>query len=225
MPQYLSILLALFFSAISLRADLILEQQSSDTNRTRVTILKLHGDKLRMDQPEDNFSVIIDLSTRDSYTLLTTNKTYLKRLGSQVRRMMQEERTATGGTNEVDARPALAVDTGRAETVNGSNTEIYTWSGAHGLTETLWVAREFPNYDAIRPELLKLDQFNESGPHRNAQPALSLLPGMVIKSESAIKGHKTTTTLVSVKVEPVDPSLFDLPADYKPYKPPEKKAP
>lgn len=218
--KYIPILFALFFSAVALRADLILEQQASDTNRTRTAILKLHGDKMRLDQPDDGLSVIADLKTRDSLTLLTTNKMFLKRFGSEIRWEMKEEKKYSGGTNDMDKPPAPALATGKSETMNGQDTEIYIWSGARGVTETLWVARKFPNYDSIRLELAKLDRFNDAGPHRNAQPELSRLPGMVIKSESTAKGRTVTNTLVSVKVEPVDVSLFELPADYVPWKPP-----
>jgi hypothetical protein len=105
--------------------------------------------------------------------------------------------------------------------VGGYDTEIYTWSGPNGLTETLWVATNFPDYESIRPELAKLDRFDASGPHKDAQPKLSLLPGMVVKAEKASGGRKVTTTLISAKVEPVDAALFELPADYSPWKPPE----
>ena len=220
-----TILCALLFFPAALRADLILEQQSGDMNQTNVATLKLHGDKMRMDQPDKAMSVIVDLKTRDSFTLLTTNKTYLLKFGSEVRWEMEEEMKHTHGTNEMDAPPARPVDTGKSELVDGRAAEMYTWSGAHGLTETLWVATNFPNYDAIRGELFKLDRFNDSGPHRNAQPELSRLPGMVLKSESVLKGRKLTTTLVSVKVEPVDPALFELPKDYSPWKRAEDKKP
>lgn len=216
----IAILLALWFSTAALRADLILEQQTGDTNRTHVAILKLHGEKMRLDQPDNGISVIIDLKTRDSITLLTSNRTYLRKFGSEVRWEMEEERKLTHDTNQLDAPPALPVDTGKSEIVKDRPTEIYTWAGANGETETLWVATNFPNYGAIRVELAKLDRFDAAGPHRNAQPELSRLPGMVIKSERAIKGRTAITTLVSVKVQPVDASLFELPADYSPWKRP-----
>ncbi len=225
MTRYSSILLAVLFSTVTVRADLIWEQQASETNVTRMLSIKVHGEKMRADEPGRNVSVVVNLNTHDSITLLEESKLYLNRFGSEIRWEMAEEIKATSGTNEMDAPPARPVDTGKSEKVNGRDAEIYTWSGAHGLTETLWVDRDFPNYDAIRTELIKLDKFNDSGPHRNAQPLLGLLPGMVIKKESVIKGHKTTTTLVSVKLEPVDPTIFDIPADYSAYKPPEKKKP
>lgn len=222
MTKRISGLSIIFLSTFALRADLVLEQQASDADHTQRTILKLHGDKMRMDEPGENFSVIVDLDTRDSITLFTNIKKYLKRSGVEIRQQMEKEKQA-GNTNDLTAPPAPAVDTGKSDTVNGLNTEIYTWTGANGLVETLWVATNFPNYDAIKPELVKLDKFNATGPHPNAQPQLSRLPGMVIKSESMFKGHKATTTLVLVKLEPVASSLFELPPDYTLYQFPEKR--
>lgn len=225
MTRRIFILSVLLFSAAALHADLVLEQQTSDTNRTQRVIIKLHDEKMRLDQSDDGLSVIVDLRTRDSTTLLTTNKMYLQRYGADINWKVELEKKNTGGTNEMDAMPAPAVDTGKSETVDGYNAEIYTWSGAHGRTETLWVAKNFPNYETIRAELNKLDKFNDSGPHRNAQPQLSALPGMVLKSENVFEGRKATTTLVSVKVEPVNAELFKLPDDYSPWKAPNKKDP
>lgn len=218
-----AILFALLLSTAAVRADLILEQQSGETNHFHLDSLKLHGDKMRLDQPDNSLSVIVDLKTRDSITLITTNKTYLRKFGSEVRWEMEEDLKYTHGTNEMDAPPARPVATGKSELVSGQAAEIYTWSGAHGLKETLWVATNFPNYDLIQAELAKVDHFNDTGPHRNAQPELSLLPGMVLKRSSTRKGHTMTTTLVSVKVGPVDAALFELPKDYSPWKPAEKK--
>lgn len=205
-----------------LRADLVMENHFSDTNHAGTVILKLHGDQMRMDQPDEGLSVIVDLKTRDSFTLLTTNKTFLQRFGSEVRWQMAEERKHTGGTNEMDAAPRPSADTGTAAEISGRKTEIFTWSGARGLSEKLWVDTNFPNFNAIRSELLKLDMFNDTGPHRNAQPMISLLPGMVIQSQTTVAGRTMTNVLVSVKVGPVDSSLFKLPADYKPWQAPKK---
>jgi hypothetical protein len=216
------ILLALFFPSIAARADLVMEQQFSDTNGTGHVVLKLHADKMRMDQQDTKsnaFSVIVDLNTRDSITLLTTNKMFLKRSGAEIRRLMETAKKAAT-TNDLNLPPARAVAAGKAETVGGYDTEIYTWSGAHGVNETLWVATNFPNHDSIRNELARIDQFNRTGPHKNAQPELSPLPGMVIKTQSTANGKTGTVTLVSAKAEPVDASLFELPADYVPWKPP-----
>jgi hypothetical protein len=213
----------LFAALAGARADLVMEQQSGITNITDHVVLKVHDDKMRMDQRDSDgyaFSVVVDLKTRDSLTLFPQGKMFLKRSGAEILRQMETERIATNGTNTMDNPPDKAVDTGRREQMDGYDTEIYQWSGARGLTETLWVAKDFPDYDAIKTELAKIDRFDASGPHKDAQPELSLLPGMVVKAEKAAGGHKFTITLVSAKVEPVDASLFEMPADYTPWKPP-----
>jgi hypothetical protein len=218
-------LFALVFSALGSRADLILIQQASDTNGTHAANLRIHGDKLRMEEANSSMVVIIDMKTRDSFTLLTTNQTFLHRFGSEIRWQMAEEKKFTHGTNDIDFPPARPADTGKSEVVNGRPAEIYVWSGAQGLTETLWVDKNSPNYAAIQPELAKLDVFNDAGPHRNGQPAMSQLPGLVLRSESTLKGHTITNILVSVKLEPVDASLFELPPGYSPWKRPAAPKP
>lgn len=220
MPKFAFVLPVLLFSVLTLRADLVLEQEMSDASHTSTVILKMHGDQMRMDQSDSGISAIINLKTRDSYTLLT-NKTFLFKFGSDVRWEMDEKQKYSHGTNEMDAPAAPAVDTGKSEIIDGTPAKIFSWTGAYGRSEKLWVATNLPNYNAIRAELFKLDAFNDSGPHRNAQPALASLPGMVVKSEGEINGHKTTTSLVSVKLEPVDPSLFRVPPDYTEWKRPE----
>ena len=222
--MWAGVFLAVFCPALAARADLVLEQQqSASSNATHLVILELRGHQMRMDDPDSHFSVLMDLDTRASYTLLTTNKTYLQKFASEARWEIEEEKKLAGGTNAMDLPPAPPVATGKFEPVNGYDTEIYTWSGAKGRNQLLWVAKPFPNYDAIRTELAKLDKFNDLGLHRNAQPQVSQLPGMVIKSVSSFHRHSVTNTLVSVKVEPLDASLFALPSDYRPQKPPEKK--
>jgi hypothetical protein len=214
---------ALFAPLVAARADLVMEQQSGSATATDRIALKVHGDMMRMDQRDKDgyvFSVIIDLNTRDSLTLFPQGKSFLKRSGAEIREQMDAERKSPHGTNEMSDTPGRAVDTGTTAKVGGYDTEIYTWSGPNGLIETLWVATNFPDYESIRPELAKLDQFDASGPHKDAQPKLSLLPGMVLKAEKAAGGRKVTTTLISARVEPVDAALFELPADYSPWKPP-----
>ena len=214
---------ALVVPLVATRADLVVEQQSTTATITNQIAMKLHGDKLRMDERDSDgydFSVIIDLNTRDSLTLFPRGKMFLKRSGAEVRRQMEAETKASRGTNELDQPPAPAVDTGTTAKMRGYDTEIYNWSGPNGLTETLWVATNFPDYESIRPELAKLDRFDASGPHKGAQPQLSLLPGMVLKAEKTAGGRKGTTTLIAARVEPVDASLFEMPAHYSPWKPP-----
>jgi hypothetical protein len=225
MIRYAAILVALSCSAACLRADLIMEQQISDATTTRLSTLNVHSNTVRLDMPGGNLAVIIDLDTRNSLTLFTTNKTYMKMFGKEILWQIQEEKKLTHGTNDMDAAPAPAVDTGKSELVNGRPTELFAWRGAHGLAETLWVDTNFPNFTAIKADLAKLDRFNETGLHRNAQPVASLLPGVAVKSITDFGGHSSTNTLVSLKSEPLDAALFELPQGYTLWQRPTNKAP
>src|ERR1035437_9531042 len=80
-------LLALLGSSLAARADLMLVQADGDTNATYKATLRLHGNRMRLDQQENtngSYAVIIDLDTRDSFTLLPQEKKFLKRSGADV---------------------------------------------------------------------------------------------------------------------------------------------
>lgn len=218
-------LLALTFSPLTARADLTLEQVSSDTNAAYHATLRVRGNRLQLEQQETtngSYAVIINLDTRDSLTLLPKEKKFLQRSGADILKDLALDKKLFGSTNENFQLPAPAWDTGKAEPMNGYDTEVYVWQGAHGVKETLWVAKRFPDYESIRPELAKLDRFNDTGPHRNAQPALSPLPGMVVKCEVTINGQKKTTLLVSANVSLLDETWFALPKDYTLWQSPAK---
>ena len=124
------------------------------------------------------------------------------------------------------------LDTGNADLVGGYNAEIYAWaadrklwSDTNGMIETLWVAKDFTNYENIKADLARLDRANVSFPGKGMQPAISTLPGMVVKSRLIVKMGETVQTinimLLSAKEEPVDPSIFEVPGDYKEWTPPQ----
>ena len=217
--------LTLLGCCFSARADLMLVQASGDTNLPFNATLRLHGNWMRLEQQENTngaYAVIINLDTRDSLTLLPKEKKFLQRSGADILKDLALDKKLFGSTNENFQLPAPAWDTGKAEPMNGYDTEVYVWQGAHGVKETLWVAKRFPDYESIRPELAKLDRFNDTGPHRNAQPALSPLPGMVVKCEVTINGQKKTTLLVSANVSLLDETWFALPKDYTLWQSPAK---
>ncbi len=220
------VLATVLLVAAAARADLKIVQQASDTNAPFPATMRLRGDKLRLDQQQNtngSFVVIIDLNTRDSFTLLPKEKKFLKRSGADIlKNLALDKMLFSGGTNELYLPPAPAQATGHSESVGGYDTEIYFWSGAGGTTQTLWVAKDFPDYEKIRIELAKLDRFNAAGPHPGAQPELGPLPGMVVQSELPVGQRKMKVRLVSVKTAPLDAELFAVPGDYSPWAPPKQ---
>lgn len=202
-------------------------QLASGTNVVFPSTLRIHGHYARLDRQENTngaYAVIIDLDTRDSYTLLPREKEFIKLSGEKVKSDIALDLKLFGGTNEFYLPPQPALATGVIEPVAGYDTEIFTWRGAHGIEQKLWVAKKFPNYEVIRAELAKLDKFNLNGRHPNAQPELAKLPGMVVETETTLGETRQRLRLLTANVRPLDEKLFQVPADYTPWVAPPAKA-
>jgi hypothetical protein len=225
MNKIFFILPGLLVGTLAARADLTLVQTATGTNATFPATLRLHANQMRLDQPENTngvITVLINLQTRDSLTLLPQEKKFLKRAGTNILKDLALDLKLFSRTNENLLPAAPAVLTSRVARVNGFDADIYVWHGAHGLTETLWVAKDFPDFAAIRSELAKLDEFNATGPHPNAQPALSQLPGMVVQTETSLGKSVKTMKLLTATTAPLDAAQFELPADYTPWERPQQ---
>ena len=156
--------------------------------------------------------------------LIPTEKTADIHPGANFKSELEAMKKAYGETNALFATPTRPVDTEKSEKVGDYETEIYSWDGPNGMKETLWVARNFPGYEKIKSDLDKIDEWNSSGIGKGMEPDLRLLPGMVVKKQTAVggrtdNGQLVTVSLVSVKIEPVDPALFEVPTDYTKSKP------
>ena len=218
------VLIALISSAFAARADLVMREQAdfgSPSNLITITF-KIHGDKVRQDLTggeTGDMSVIKDAATGDSIVLMHQKKLFTKPAAK------------TKDIRSPDAALSKPLDTGKSDTVGGYDAEIFAWAAdrklwndTNGMVETLWVAKDFPNYENIKADLAKLDRANVSFPGKGMQPEISTLPGMVMKSRLIVKmGGIVQTiniTLVSAKEEPVDPSIFEVPGEYKEWNPP-----
>jgi hypothetical protein len=228
----LLLLIALISGVASARADLVMREQAdfgNPTNLMTITI-QIHGNKIRQDltgAESDDMSLIKDADTGDCIVLMPQQKMFAKP-AAKIRNAQSPEAALT--------KPQ---DTGKSASVDGYDAEIFAWAAdrklwndTNGMTETLWVAKAYPSFGKIKPYLAKLDRANASFPGKAMQPEISTLPGMVLKSEVTVKmGNLLQTvsyTLVSAKEEPVDPSVFKVPGDYKeatPSPPPGPSAP
>ena len=193
--------------AAGAQADLVTQQQIITPNYTGVATIKIKGTKIRMDmyagQPQA-LSTITDLNTGELINLLHSQKLYLKSPGPP----MKQARPAGTATQAPVPRP-----TGKTQKVGDYDTELYTWSNSRGITGTVWVAKNYPDYARIRADYAMLDK--TAGADTDATPALSALPGMVVRSQVTGGGQTITMALISAKEGPLDASLFGIPRDYK----------
>ena len=200
--------LALVCAAAGARADLVMQQQIVTPNYTGVATMKVKGTKVRLDmyagRPQD-FSIITDLNTGETITLMHSQKLFLKTPGTP---MMKQ--TKPGGTASKAPVPRA---TGQTQKVGDYDTELYTWSNDRNITGTVWVAKSFPDYARIRTDIAVLDK--TAGADNDTSPELSMLPGMMVRSQVTGGGQTIIVALISAKEGPVDASLFGIPRDYK----------
>jgi hypothetical protein len=164
--------------------------------------------------PQGAMSTVMDLSSGDTVTLMHQQKTAMKVPGTEIKQMVENRKKARAGAG-TNAPPPKFLDTGKAEKVGSYNAEIYTWSSPDGANQTIWVAKDFPDYAKIKVQMDKLNDSPIGQMSKGTAPDVSTLPGMVIKTQMEMNGQKITSTLVSAKEQPVDASIFDTPKDYQ----------
>ncbi len=193
--------------AASARADLVTQQQITTPNDNGVIVIKIKGTNIRMDMFADQpkaLSTITDLNTGETITLVHTQKLYLKSPGQPMKQTQ---------SSDTASKAPVPRATGKTQKVGDYDTELYTWSNSRGITGTVWVAKNYPDYARIRADYAVLDK--TAGADTDMTPALSALPGMVVRSQVIGGGQTITLALISAREGPLDASLFGTPRDYK----------
>ena len=200
--------------AADARADLVMQQQITITTNNSVATIKVKGAKVRLDlnagQPQA-ISLITDLKTGDTITLMHSQKMFVKTSGAATK---QTRPASNGVAANTAPKPPVPRATGQTQKVGNYDTELYKWSNSRGIAGTAWVAKNFPDYARIQADLAVLDK-SPGGVDNDMNPALSQLPGMLVRSQVAGGGQTIIAALISAKEEPVDASLFQAPANYK----------
>jgi hypothetical protein len=201
-------LIALLAGVAIGQADLVIVQKVEGGGQSGDQTIKIKGDKARSDLAQA-VSMITDGATGEMTTLMHTGKTFLKVSAAQTKAMLEQlQKLRPSG------EPPKLQPTGKKEKIGEYECEIFT-TNLGGLTVTYWLAKDFPNYQAVLAQLEKFQAGAISAMGKGLMPELKDFPGMMMKTEIDISGKKTTTTLVSAKEENVDPAVFNIPAGYK----------
>jgi hypothetical protein len=174
-------------------------------------IIKVKEDKIRYDIFFNGYggsSIIIDLKSGDSFNLESMQKRI-----TNLSFLFDDTNAAAKGE-----WPKFQ-DTGKTEMLNGYEAKIFKWTNADNMTETLWVANDYPNFKEIKDDLSKIN-IGKLNVKKIWLPDLSSLPGMPLKLliplDNSITHGATNVSLVlvSAKEESIDDTNFDLPKDY-----------
>lgn len=208
----ISLLLAALISVPIFRfysRDGLVVVQSCESGGHKWSVTTLYkGDRVRKDI-EGGTSMIFDLVSGDTITLDHAQKTFTRHSLAQ---MIEVTRRLLGQTASSPGAPPELTDTGKKETVNGHAAEIYTSETPYAQF-ICWMDNDYPAYSAMNDRMKKYRLLEKIG---GLYPDVSKLDGMMVKSQIVYgTGSASTFTLVSTKIEPVDDSVFQLPAGYK----------
>lgn len=185
-------------------ADLVMVNETIIGEIKSKTTLYIRGDKVRTDNGTET-SVIMDAKSGDMITLMHEQKMVSKVNAAE----LKAAAAAIPDKPLPGAIEPKITATGKKEKVMGYECEIYTME-VPGVTTKMWMTKDYPGYEKLRDGLKVLDKLGTPGAKKPE------VPGLALKTETEQQGLKFITLLVSLKEQPVDESMFNVPAGYKP---------
>jgi len=195
---------SLLFVALRAHADFTLVENFDEAGHVQKVTIFVKGEKVRVENADTGRVYIEDFAERRCFVMSITKKTYYSgpRVGTPVIRE--------------DTNPNI-VDTGRQEKIADYKADIYTIDD-QGCVNVLWATKDAPDYATVTK---KLKQLELNGISTNLMPIFWKLDALPVKLQLFFNGKATcTTTLISLKQEPVDDSEFQPPSDYTSTGPP-----
>ncbi len=213
------------------RADLTIVQKVEGVGPATDMTIKIKGDKARV-EASPQLTTIVDGKTGEVINLINDEKTVV-RISPDKMKAVTDMIKKFNAPKE-GAEKATLTPTGQKETVNGYETEQYTYDGPE-FKATFWIATNYPDGAAILAQLqsIKSEFWNAANtrmPDYRDFPGVPIRTRMVItKPDQANKTGATTpsrateitTTIASVSQNPLSDAEFMVPSDFKETKLPD----
>ncbi len=216
---------------LNARADLTIVQKVEGAGSATNMTIKIKGDKVRV-EASPQVTTILDAKTGEVTNLMNDQKTV-------VRISAEKAKAVTNMINKFDAKKEGAgkiklTPTGQKETVNGYETEKYTYD-APDFKGTYWIAPNYPDGAAILAQLQSItSEFwkttNTTMPDYHDFPGLPIRTRMTMTKQNqptkpgatALGGApEITTTIISANQNPISDAEFAVPSDFKETKLPD----
>lgn len=208
----LSLLLCLLLAGTA-RADLTITQKVEGAGaKVDQMVIKIKGEKTRIEI--GGSSTIIDGKSGDTVTLLHSQKQVMRISGDRMKAMVEmANKFSPQGKGGVAAdQPPKLTTTGKTEKVNGFDTEVYTSEGPQWKA-TYWIATSYPNAAEILKQMQAM-QPARWGAQNTGIPDYRNFPGVPVKTVVDIAGKQITSTLISIKADPIADADFVIPTGY-----------
>ena len=201
-------LLFLLLFALPAWADLTVLQKVEGSGLEGEMTIKFHGTKMRADLAVP-LSTIVDSTTGETIVLQHKTKTF-NRISAEQTKGLAEQLLKAQGASE----PGKLTPTNEKKEIAGHQTQAFLWTVGQ-LKIKFWVCTDFPNAEAIQQQLNLIQNSGLATVAASMMPTAAQMPGLRLRTEFEIPPQKVATTIQSIKQDPVDPKLFDVPAGYK----------
>lgn len=206
-------LLVLLCLAASARADLVLVQRVEGGGMEGDMTIRIQGKKVRADIAP-GISTIVDAEKGDTIVLQHKTKIFNRITAEQTKALAEQLLLAQAGST-----PPKLTPTNEKKEIAGHQTQAYLWAVGQ-IKMKFWVCNDFPNADAIQQQLNGLQNMGLAPIAASLVPDPKLMPGLRIRTEFEMGGSKVATTIQTIKQDPVDPTIFDVPKGYREVSPP-----
>ena len=214
MRNFLLRCLAIGFAFLcSARADLTIVQRVEGVGQNGNVIVKIKGDKERVDAPSQP-TRIIDGKTGEMTDLMNDRKSFVTISAAQIK-------AAAASMNlnaDKNSAGSKLTPTGKKETISGYETEEYAYETPQ-FKASFWIANKYPG----AADILKQMQTPISGawkPSNMGMPDYTDFSGLPLKTVISVGENQVVTTIVSIKQEALNASEFEIPKDFQPLKQP-----
>jgi len=191
----------------SAQGDLTIVQHVDGAGQNGDATVKIKGDRERIDSPSKP-SEIIDGKNGQMIHLMNDRKSFVKISADQVKAAAE----TIGKFDSGKGTPKLT-PTGKKETINGYETEEFTFETPQ-YKASFWIAKAYPDGANILKEM----QGPVSGawkPSSMGMPDYTDFPGLPLKTVISMGSNQMTTTIVSIKKDPINAADFDIPKDFQ----------
>lgn len=197
----------------SARADLTIVQRVDGVGQNGDVIVKIKGDKERVDAPSQP-TRIIDGKTGEMTDLMNDRKSYVKISAAQIKAAAASMNL---NADKKSGAPKLT-PTGKKDTISGYETEEYSYETPM-FKASFWIANKYPG----AADILKQMQAPITGawkPSNMGMPDYTDFSGLPLKTVISVGTNQVVTTVVSIKQDSLNPSDFEIPKDFQELKKP-----
>jgi hypothetical protein len=206
--RFAAALLAFLCLAATGVADLVLVQRVEGGGMEGEMTVSIQGKKVRADIAP-GISTIVDGDQGDTIVLQHKTKIFNRITAEQTKALADQLLVA-----QADAAPPKLMQTNEKKEIAGRQTQAYLWVVGK-MKMKFWVCTDFPNADAIQQQLNALQSTGLGPIAASLMPDPKQMPGLRLRTEFEMGGSKTATTIQTIKQDPVDATIFEIPKGYR----------